>query len=83
MGSVLAGGVRVGVVLSAAYGHRVEAAIALAMLDASGPAGAVVQVAVYGRMHEATVQPGTCLWDADDTRLRASAERSLAHGTPA
>ena len=71
MAAVFHHGTRVGEVLSSAYGHRVEAAIALAMLDDATPAGATVEVEVYGRRLTATVQPGTCLWDADNARIRA------------
>lgn len=71
MASVFAEGARAGVVLSAAYGYRVEKAIALAMLDASVPAGASVEVAVYGKRLRAEVQDTTCLWDADNSRIRA------------
>mgnify|MGYP006309151877 CR=1 FL=1 len=73
---------------AAAQPVDVDAAFAFAgaqltITDAAVPAGASVQVAVYGRMLAATVQPGTCLWDPDNTRLIAAPERSLAHGSPA
>ena len=71
MASVMDGDTLVGVVLSSAYGHRVEAAIALAMLDASVPAGATVEVVVYGQRLSATVNESPCLWDADNARIRA------------
>ena len=71
MATVFADGVRAGVVLSSAYGHRVGAPIALAMLDASVPAGAVVELAVFGARLTATVPHRTCLWDADNLRIRA------------
>ncbi len=71
MASVFADGELAGVVLSSAYGHRVDAAIALAMLDDSAPAGASVEVVVYGQRLSATVNETLCLWDADNVRIRA------------
>ncbi|MHA3977791.1 GcvT family protein [Halovulum sp. GXIMD14794] len=71
MATVYAGGLRVGEVLSSAYGYRVDAAIAIAMLDASVPADASVEVDVYGKRLGATVQTSRCLWDADNARIRA------------
>ncbi|SFA69127.1 dimethylglycine dehydrogenase [Poseidonocella pacifica] len=71
MAAVFANGARVGEVLSAAYGYRVGAALALAMLDASVSEGSTVEVEVYGTRLSATVQVTTCQWDADNTRLRA------------
>ena len=71
MAAVFADGTRVGEVLSAAYGYRVGEAIAIAMLDATVPDGATVEVEVYGQRHGATVQPNSCLWDADNARIRA------------
>ncbi|WP_424930818.1 GcvT family protein [Amaricoccus macauensis] len=71
MAAVFADGARVGEVTSAAYGYRVDAAIALAMLDAAVAPGASVEVEVYGQRLKATVQESSCLWDADNTRIRA------------
>ncbi|WP_424930706.1 GcvT family protein [Amaricoccus tamworthensis] len=71
MAAVFANGQRVGEVLSATYGYRVDAAIAITMLDASVPVGTSVEVEVYGRELAATVQENTCLWDADNLRIRA------------
>jgi dimethylglycine dehydrogenase len=72
MASVFANGERVGEVLSAAYGYRVDAAIAIAMLDAgSAVAGTEVDVEIYGQRLIGTVQNTPCLWDADNARIRA------------
>ncbi|UWQ17747.1 FAD-dependent oxidoreductase [Jannaschia sp. M317] len=66
------GGRIVGEVTSAAYGHRVGAAIALAMVDAGSAApGTVLTVDVYGTDCTAEVQPRICLWDPKNERLRA------------
>jgi dimethylglycine dehydrogenase len=72
MAAVFAGDRRVGEVTSAAYGYRVDAAIAIAMLDAdTATAGTQVQIEVYGQRLQATVQDTACLWDADNSRIRA------------
>ena len=71
MASVMHGDTLAGVILSSAYGHRVDAAIALAMLDATVPAGASVEVVVYGQRLSATVNETPCQWDADNARIRA------------
>jgi dimethylglycine dehydrogenase len=71
MASVMHGDTLAGVILSSAYGHRVDAAIALAMLDATVPAGASVEVVVYGQRLSATVNEPPCQWDADNARIRA------------
>jgi dimethylglycine dehydrogenase len=65
-------GIRVGEVLSAAYGYRTEKAIALAMVatDATAP-GTELEVEVYGQRLKAVVQENPCLWDADNSRIRA------------
>ncbi len=67
---VWGGGRVVGEVTSAAYGHRVDAAIALAMVDADA-LGGTLTVDVFGVACAANVQPSTCLWDAKNERLRA------------
>ncbi|TCD14177.1 GcvT family protein [Oricola cellulosilytica] len=71
MAAIFSNGERVGEVLSAAYGYRVDAALAIAMLDASVPAGGTVEVEVYGQRLTATVQDTASLWDADNARIRA------------
>lgn len=72
MAAVFVDGRRAGEVLSAAYGHRVDAAIAIAMLNAEAAApGTQVEIEVYGQRLKATVQETTCLWDADNSHIRA------------
>ncbi len=72
MAAVFANGERVGEVTSAAYGYRVGAAIAIAMIKADDALpGAEVEVEVYGRRLKAIVQERACLWDADNVRIRA------------
>ncbi len=72
MAAVFKNGTRVGEVTSAAYGYRVNAAIAIAMLhsDAAQP-GTELEVEVYGKRLKARVQEIACLWDADNSRIRA------------
>ncbi|MBU2865806.1 GcvT family protein [Pacificibacter marinus] len=72
MAAVFADGKRVGEVTSSAYGFRVEAAIAIAMIKTEAAvAGALVEVEIYGQRHKATIQASACLWDADNSRIRA------------
>ncbi|WJS84372.1 FAD-dependent oxidoreductase [Paracoccus sp. TOH] len=72
MAAVFVDGRRAGEVLSAAYGHRVDAAIAIAMLNAEAAAlGTQVEIEVYGQRLKATVQETACLWDADNSHIRA------------
>ena len=72
MASVFAGDDRVGQVTSAAYGHRVDAAIALAMLraDAATP-GTALEVEIFGARARAVVQPQAAVWDPGNARIRA------------
>jgi dimethylglycine dehydrogenase len=72
MAAVFKDGKRVGEVTSAAYGYRVEAAIAMAMLnlEAATP-GTALQIEVYGKLLNATVQGDAPLWDPENLRLRA------------
>lgn len=72
MAAVFADGKRAGEVLSAAYGYRVDAAIVMAMLDVNAATpGTEVEIEVYGQRVTATVQETACLWDADNSRIRA------------
>lgn len=72
MAAVFADGKRVGEVTSSAYGYRVDAAIAIAMIKTEAAvAGASVEVEIYGLRHKATIQNTACLWDADNSRIRA------------
>jgi dimethylglycine dehydrogenase len=64
--------IRVGEVLSAAYGYRTDKAIAMAMVaaDATMP-GTELEIDVFGQRLKAVVQENPCLWDADNIRIRA------------
>lgn len=72
MAAAFRNGTRVGEVLSAAYGYRTQKAIAMAMLatDATAP-GTELEIDVYGQRLNAVVQENACLWDADNSRIRA------------
>jgi dimethylglycine dehydrogenase len=72
MAAAFQNGTRVGEVLSAAYGYRTQKAIAMAMLatDATAP-GTELEIDVYGQRLKAVVQENACLWDADNSRIRA------------
>ena len=61
----------VGEVTSAGWGHRIERAIALAMLDADVSVGEELVVSVFGHRATGVVQDGTCLFDPENRRLRA------------
>ncbi|WP_376870365.1 FAD-dependent oxidoreductase [Albirhodobacter sp. R86504] len=72
MAAVFKDGKRVGEVTSAAYGYRVEAAIAMAMLNSEATTpGTALQIEVYGKLLNATVQGDAPLWDPENLRLRA------------
>ncbi|WP_289036426.1 FAD-dependent oxidoreductase [uncultured Roseibium sp.] len=72
MAAVFANGNRVGEVTSSAYGYRVDAAIAIAMIDTdSAKPGTQLAVEVFGKQLSATVQETSCLWDPDNIRIRA------------
>lgn len=62
----------VGETTSGAWGYRVDASVALAMIraDLAGP-GTELAVEIYGQRYRAVVQPDTPLWDPDNERLRA------------
>ena len=62
----------VGETTSAAWGHRVQACVALGMLrsDLASP-GTAIEVEVFGTRRPATVQPDAPLWDPANDRLRA------------
>lgn len=72
MASVFEGDEIVGEVTSGAWGYRVGASIALAMLraDCAAP-GTALEVAIYGERRPATVRPDRPLWDPENERLRA------------
>ncbi|QEW18062.1 Aminomethyltransferase [Marinibacterium anthonyi] len=62
----------VGETTSGAWGYRVNASVALAMLrtDLATP-GTELEVEIYGRRHKAVVQPDGPLWDPANARIRA------------
>jgi dimethylglycine dehydrogenase len=72
MSTVWSGGRIVGEVTTAAYGYRIGASVALAMLkpEVAQP-GAKVEIEVYGEMRAATVRGDAPLWDPANERLRA------------
>lgn len=72
MAAAFRNGTRVGEVLSAAFGYRTQKAIAMAMLatDATAP-GTELEIDVYGQRLKALVQENACLWDTDNSRIRA------------
>lgn len=72
MAAVFSNGRRAGEITSAAYGYRVNAAIALAMLDAEvAEAGGFVEIDVYGKRLSAKIQATSSLWDPENARIRA------------
>jgi len=62
----------VGETTSGAWGYRVNASLALAMVraDLAAP-GTVLEIDIYGTPHRATVQPDGPLWDPANERLKA------------
>ena len=71
MSTVWADGRIVGEVTTAAFGYRIGASVALAMLrpDLCAP-GTRVEVEVYGERRAATVRGDAPLWDPANERLR-------------
>jgi dimethylglycine dehydrogenase len=62
----------VGETTSGAWGYRVNASVALAMLRADlAVPGTKLEVEIYGERFPATVQPDAPLWDPENARLRA------------
>ena len=62
----------VGETTSGAWGYRVNASLALAMLRADlAIPGNELEVDFYGERRPATVQPDGPLWDPTNERLRA------------
>ncbi|MHA7852862.1 GcvT family protein [Roseovarius sp.] len=62
----------VGETTSGAWGYRVGASVALAMVRADlAQPGTTLEVEIYGTRHRATVQPDGPLWDPSNERLRA------------
>lgn len=72
MSTVWHDGEIVGETTSGAWGYRVGASVALAMLraDAIAP-GTKLEVEIYGERRPATVQPDGPLWDPANERLKA------------
>ena len=62
----------VGQTTSGAWGYRVEASVALAMLrpDLTHP-GTELEVEIFGERRRAVVQPDKPLWDPENERLKA------------
>ncbi|MDU8911738.1 FAD-dependent oxidoreductase [Aestuariicoccus sp. MJ-SS9] len=72
MSTVWHNGQVVGETTSGAWGYRVDASVALAMLRADlAVPGTELEVEIYGDRRAATVQPDTPLWDPQNERLRA------------
>ena len=62
----------VGETTSGAWGYRVNASVALAMVRADlATPGTELEVDIFGTRHRATVQPDGPLWDPANARLRA------------
>ena len=72
MSNVWRAGLRVGETLSGAWGYRVGASLALAMLRADCLApGTAVEVEIFGQRIPATVRGEAALWDPANQRIRA------------
>ena len=72
MASVWAGDTIVGEVTSAAWGYRVGACVALAMIGAEhSEPGNALQIEIFGERRPAVVQGAGPLWDPKNERLRA------------
>lgn len=62
----------VGETTSGAWGYRVNASVALAMVRADlATPDQVLEIEIYGERRKATVQPAGPLWDPENERLRA------------
>ena len=65
-------GAVVGETTSGAWGYRVGASVALAMIRPElAEAGTEVEVEIYGERRRAEVQPDGSMWDPENERLRA------------
>lgn len=72
MSTVWHDGEIVGETTSGAWGYRVGASVALAMIRPElANAGTELEVEIYGERRKAEVQPDGPLWDPDNERLRA------------
>ncbi|WP_324752153.1 FAD-dependent oxidoreductase [Roseovarius sp. Pro17] len=72
MSTIWHSGEVVGETTSGAWGYRVDASIALAMIRADlAQPGTELEVEIYGEKYKAVVQPDAPLWDAENERIRA------------
>ena len=72
MSSIWQNGELVGETTSGAWGYRVGASVALAMVRADlATPGTALEVEIFGRKCPALVQPAGALWDRANERLRA------------
>ncbi len=72
MATIRKDGAAVGEVTSAAWGYRVDASIAHAVIRADlAVPGTVLEVEVFGQACRATVQAPGPLWDPENARIRA------------
>ncbi|GLQ35701.1 dimethylglycine dehydrogenase [Amylibacter marinus] len=72
MSTIWQGDTVVGEVTSGAWGYRVDASIALAMVRADlATEGTALEVEIYGKRYAATVQADAPLWDPKNDRIRA------------
>ncbi|WP_299694262.1 FAD-dependent oxidoreductase [uncultured Tateyamaria sp.] len=72
MSTIWSGDTVVGETTSGAWGHRINASVALGVVrtDLSTP-GTSLEIEMYGKRYAATVQPDQPLWDPQNERLRA------------
>ena len=72
LATVWDGDERVGLVTSGNYGHRIDASVALAVINVSSATeGRELNVEIYGQRCRAVVQPDAPLYDPDNSRLLA------------
>ena len=72
MSTIWRNGEIVGETTSGAYGYRVDASVALAMVRTDlATEGMTLEVEIYGEKRKAVVQKDQPLWDPENTRLRA------------
>lgn len=72
MSTIWSGDEIVGETTSGAWGYRMNASVALAMLRTDvAAAGTELEVEIYGERRKAVVQPDQPLWDPENARLTA------------
>ena len=72
MSTLWRNGTVVGETTSGGWGYRVDASIALGMIQADlASPGTELEVEVFGERYPAVVQPDQPLWDPENARLRA------------